>query len=550
MKKILLTTVAVLLGLAASAQDSVQYQSLFGNETSTWHIARFIYSTDQGGAHTSVLAALTDTTQEPEAWRPVTANGDTVLSLMESGDRSRLYLRYPGDTVAHLLMDLNLQTGDTLSVHFRNGTDTLAVVDSVYYMDSLKHIRTSLTLAFSGYVGVKAPNDTTPNETQAEVSVPLTLIEGVGPNWGLDYGMESLDSILAVPPLLLCHYRDSARNYHQHVDTDYPRPDGSDNDSCSLEYIRYKSTVVPGTEWYETYFAGYYGDGTRGLVIDSALVPIGDDSILYHKVNYNYITQVRLQWLCDYDPAVRYLRESKDHSKVYGIFGKYSESRPELSDEGLLIDLNLHVGDTFHFMDLFPSYVPHETPMAIVDSVFYQDGLKHVRFAYFLESDHEQIEINHEGIGHYFSQHVHFEFIESIGITWGYTHRKYKSYNTITIMNRLMCVFRNEQLIYCPLKNWSDIWDCIICTHAGGIDDVDTLRVDIHPNPVSDFLTIEHLPAGNKTITIQDATGREWMRTDLTEQSAQLDMSQLPRQIYLFSIRLKDNIITKKIIKL
>ena len=183
MKKILLTTVAVLLGLAATAQDSVQYQSLFGSETSTWHIARFIHSTDWGGAHTAVLAALTDTTQEPEAWCPVTANGDTTLFLMESSDRSRLYLRYPGDTVAHLLMDLNLQTGDTLPVHFRNGTDTLAVVDSVYYMDSLKHIRTSLTLAFSGYVGVKAPNDTTPNETQAEVPVLLTLIEGVGPNW-------------------------------------------------------------------------------------------------------------------------------------------------------------------------------------------------------------------------------------------------------------------------------------------------------------------------------------------------------------------------------
>ena len=547
MNKILFTTVAVLLGLAASAQDSIPYRSVFGNEASTWHIARFIHSTDQGGATTTVLTVLTDTTQEPEVWHPVTADGDTTLFLMESGDRSRLYLRYPDDTVAHLLMNLNLQAGDTLPVHFRNGTDTLAVVDSVYYKDGIKHLRTSLTLAFSGYVGVKASDDTPHNETQAEVPVPLTLIEGVGPNWGLDYGRENLDSILAVSPLLLCHYRDSARNYHQQVDTDYPRPDGSDNDSCTLEYIRYKSTVVPGTIWYETDFRDYYGDGTRGFVVDSMLVHVGADSILYHKINYSDITQSGLQWMCDYDP-VRYLRESKDHSKVYGIFGKYGEHRPELSDEGLLFDLNLHVGDTFYFMDLLPDHVPHEQVKAIVDSVFCQDGLKHIRFAYFLESNHEQIEIGHEDTGKYFAQHVHFEFIESIGITWGYSHSK--NVSDYSIMTRLMCMFRNEQLIYCPLKKWSDIWDCVLCSHAGGIDDVDTLHVDIHPNPVSDVLTIDNLPTGNKTIAIQDATGREWMRTDLTEQSARLDMSHLPRQIYLISIKLKDGIIIQKIIKL
>ena len=81
MNKILLAAVAVMLGLAASAQDSIPYRSVFGNEASTWHIARFIHSTDQGGATTTVLTVLTDTTPEPEVWHPVTSDGDTTLSL-------------------------------------------------------------------------------------------------------------------------------------------------------------------------------------------------------------------------------------------------------------------------------------------------------------------------------------------------------------------------------------------------------------------------------------------------------------------------------------
>ena len=350
MNKILLATVAVMLGLSASAQDSIPYRSVFGNEASAWHIARFIHSTDQGGATTTVLTVLTDTTPDPEVWHPVTADGDTTLFLMESGDRSRLYLRYPDDTVAHLLMDLNLQAGDTLPVHFRNGTDTLAVVDSVYYKDGIKHLRTSLTLAFSGYVGVKASDDTPPNETQAEVPVPLTLIEGVGPNWGLDYGRENLDSILAVSPLLLCHYRDSARNYHQQVDTDYPRPDGSDNDSCSLEYIRYKS--VFGKEesvWYTVWTLNNvpdYGDAYTTVLSYSS-----DSSV--HETAWHAITK-------DND-TILYLRETRDHSKLY-------ERAYGDSTEYLIMDLNARQGDSFIF------HQPSGDETCTIDSICSIDG--------------------------------------------------------------------------------------------------------------------------------------------------------------------------------
>ena len=545
MKKALITTVAVLLGMAAAAQDSIPYLSVFGQETSSWHIARFIRSVDQGGASTAVLTSFTDSSLQTAAWHPVLHGSDTALSLMESSDHSRLFLRYPSDTTAHLLMDLNLQTGDTLPVHFRNGSDTMAIVDSVYFSDGVKHLRTTLALSFSGYVGVRTPDDTTLGNTPSEVSVPLTLIEGIGPNWGLDYGRESLDSILAVSPLLLCHHRDSLRDYHQQVDTDYPRPDGSDNDPCSLEYIRYKSTVVPGTEWYEICFSSNYGPGniTNALELDSTLMPIAPDSILYQKVN------ILLTSGCG-GHQIKYLRESKDHSKVYGIYGDFWEDDYILKTKEILVmNLCLNVGDTFSFKNhSYDGYIKPPMDYAIVDSVYHQDGLKHIRFAYFLDNEHEQQEIEHEYIGRNFAQHVPFEFIESIGISWGYSHWIYSSPSWI--MTRLMCVFRDEQLIYCPLVTWSSIRSsCTSCSINEINNEVDSLHISIHPNPVSDILTINNLPAGNKTITIQDATGREWMKLYNFGQSAQINLSHLPRQIYFLSVLHESGVFTQKIIK-
>ena len=525
MKKILLTTVAVLLGLAATAQDSVQYQSLFGSETSTWHIARFIHSTDWGGAHTAVLAALTDTTQEPEAWCPVTANGDTTLFLMESSDRSRLYLRYPGDTVAHLLMDLNLQTGDTLPVHFRNGTDTLAVVDSVYYMDSLKHIRTSLTLAFSGYVGVKAPNDTTPNETQAEVPVLLTLIEGVGPNWGLDYGRESLDSILAATPLLLCHHRDSARTYHQHVDTDYPRPDGSDNDSCSVEYIRYKSVFGKEESVWNTVWIKIFTD--EGHAYTTVLRYSSDSSVC--DTAWHAITK-------DND-TILYLRETRDHSKLY-------ERAYGDSTEYLIMDLNVRQGDSFVFHQ-----PPDEYNQSLgdytctIDSICFIDGVKYIITNPFIWYP--------AGALHSDNNMEPLVFIEGVGPICGYEEYIIYRYSYTPIM---ICCYKDNQRVYHNRNVWLyDNYDSCSVNYVWYSDSINSATGDgvaVQPNPVTDYLTLSNLPQGSKTIILQDIHGRTWSSSNTDGESVKIDLSNLPNQIYFLHIKSEGHDITKKIIKL
>ena len=517
MNKILLATVAVMLGLAASAQDSIPYRSVFGNEASAWHIARFIHSTDQGGATTTVLTVLTDTTPEPEVWHPVTSDGDTTLFLMESGDRSRLYLRYPDDTVAHLLMDLNLQAGDTLPVHFRNGTDTLAVVDSVYYKDGIKHLRTSLTLAFSGYVGVKAPNDTTHNETQAEVPVPLTLIEGVGPNWGLDYGRESLDTILAVSPLLLCHFSDSARNYHQQVDTDYPRPDGSDNDSCSLEYIRYKS--VFGKEesvWYTVWTLNNVPDYADAYT--TVLSYSSDSSV--HETAWHAITK-------DND-TILYLRETRDHSKLY-------ERAYGDSTEYLIMDLNARQGDSFIF------HQPSGDETCTIDSICSIDGVKYIITNPFIVYPDYALYSEE-----YWEPLV---FIEGVGPICGYEGYIIYQCCYTPIM---ICCYKDSQRVFHNRNVMKSNQDdsCIVQYQWQSIIPVSGDSVVVQPNPVTDYLTISNLPQGSKTIILQDIHGRTWSSANTDGESVKIDLSDLPNQIYFLHIKSEGQNITKKIIKL
>ena len=550
MKKALITTVAVLLGMAAAAQDSIPYLSVFGQETSSWHIARFIRSVDQGGASTAVLTSFTDSSLQTAAWHPVLLGSDTALSLMESNDHSRLFLRYPGDTTAQLLMDLNLQTGDTLPVHFRNGSDTMAIVDSVYFSDGVKHLRTTLALSFSGYVGVRTPDDTTLGNTSSEVSVPLTLIEGIGPNWGLDYGRESLDSILAVSPLLLCHFRDSAIDYHQQVDTDYPRPEGSDNDPCSLEYIRYKSAIPIGFIWTEISGSiGIFHTPGGGSFLWGMTYAI-DSSI--HEINnqlFHSVTTIPPPF-CSSNFDIALLRESHDHSKIYGIYDNHYNG---LSHEILIADFNLKTGDTFHisptYLEVLDPLHPSQTDISIVvDSIYIQNGLKHIRFSdffqYEFDDDFERILC--------IPPHVPFEFIESVGLSWGYCCNLIPSKD---IVSRLICAFHNNELYYTTLSS-SNICDHFLYPYCNNcivpsIDSVEsTITIEIIPNPVLDNLTIEQMPTGNKTITIQDIYGRTWLVFNHSGESMTIDLPHMPSQIYLLNIQIGNKIVTKKIIKL
>jgi len=71
------------------------------------------------------------------------------------------------DTLEYLIMDLSLEVGDFFVIYEFGGLENFAAVDSVYFENGLKHVRTNYQFW---------SNDD-----------PLTFIEGVGTNYGIAY---------------------------------------------------------------------------------------------------------------------------------------------------------------------------------------------------------------------------------------------------------------------------------------------------------------------------------------------------------------------------
>lgn len=91
---------------------------------------------------------------------------------------------------------------------------------------------------------------------------------------------------------------------------------------------------------------------------------------------------------------------------------------------------------------------------------------------------------------------------------------------------------------------------CIIQYQWHHINTMAPECMTLRPNPVSDFLTICNLPQTPSTITIQDTYGRTRMTLVHTRESATLNLSHLPPQIYFITISDFIHTLTKKIIKL
>ncbi len=325
--------------------------------------------------------------------------------------------------------------------------------------------------------------------------------------------------------------------------------------ASAQDSARYNSALVPGTKWYEVFIGqepGHesIGEAYAGLTIDTTTILVGNAE--YHIVNKRYYSD-----FCIYSP-VACLRETEDHSKIYGRFFHVEDDYTNLSDEVLLMNLELNVGDTFELKDqIYALLHSSDSPKkAVVDSVYYQDGLKHVRFASFRSIEQDEWErtfempYDPEGILNRFTKHAAFEFIESIGCTWGYSYYAEESFPPFQhVMSRLLCFYRNDELIYTPWEDRDDLI-CIMCNTWDDIDTADTQsHIEAFPNPVMNYLTLSQMPYGEKTILVQDINGRTWQLIKTREESIQIDMTRMPPKIYLLRIKNDKNNITKKIIK-
>lgn len=216
MKKIALTFIAaIVMAVAAKGQDTV-YQSVFGNVESKWYIANSLDEYTHYFVNVGVYEYdMTDSTRRlNDGW--IASSTLTGTELFESEDHSKLYSRQSSNREEeYLIMDLNLQEGDSFYMpyavqesHFWIDTDTVvrAVVDSVYYREGRKHIKTSYKI-----------------ETVSAGTIYLEFIEGVGPTLGVAYYMVHPSPYYPERRYLTCYYRDSVEVYHyqEPIETDH-----------------------------------------------------------------------------------------------------------------------------------------------------------------------------------------------------------------------------------------------------------------------------------------------------------------------------------------
>ena len=78
-----------------------------------------------------------------------------------------------------------------------------------------------------------------------------------------------------------------------------------------------------------------------------------------------------------------------------------------------------------------------------------------------------------------------------------------------------------------------------------------SFEVSIHPNPVTDYLsiTIQNIDFSTATISLMDITGKEVKVENLSTESTTISLSELPTGVYFITVQSNDTQLTKKIVK-
>lgn len=96
-----------------------------------------------------------------------------------------------------------------------------------------------------------------------------------------------------------------------------------------------------------------------------------------------------------------------------------------------------------------------------------------------------------------------------------------------------------------------NVWFDTICDGISpGIDEYSFSGISVYPNPTYDFLHIENEQPGSLTVNISSLSGRLIYSKRLEGTSHQIDLASFHKGVYFITIRSKDFVTTRKIIKL
>lgn len=93
-------------------------------------------------------------------------------------------------------------------------------------------------------------------------------------------------------------------------------------------------------------------------------------------------------------------------------------------------------------------------------------------------------------------------------------------------------------------------WEAVVNCSALGIEEMsDSFGVLVYPNPTSDVLNISSQKAKIDSVSIVDAAGRTVLSNKLSNNSGSIKIGHLPKGVYILTLKLDGQTVTKKIIK-
>jgi hypothetical protein len=173
----------VFFALAALPGRSVaqSYVSMFGNTSTTWDVILF-GACDAICSQTVVVAG--DTTIGSKTYKVISGLPGFVREDTVQG-KAWFYSTYYN--AEYLVMDLNLNLGDYFDIYDYTNTAHPFIVDSVYYVGNLKHVRLDI------------------ETVMCAMHEKITFIEGSGTTAGFTYQRQGINSYM------LCQHKDGVK---------------------------------------------------------------------------------------------------------------------------------------------------------------------------------------------------------------------------------------------------------------------------------------------------------------------------------------------------
>ena len=230
------------------------------------------------------------------------------------------------------------------------------------------------------------------------------------------------------------------------------------------------------------------------------------------------------------------LKTPHENARIYGkLYSSLSNDKLffmdlESHESIMIMDLSLVVGDTFTIYDEYS-----QARNLIVDSIYYDDGKKHIQFD-------DEI-----GLPSYSYFYIHPKkcCIEGVGPNWGFCLKEEGT-------TLFVCKHEGDILYY----SYPDTSIFIGCTFNNNIfgDEVrlvEKSHLSIWPNPTTDILNI-NLSEKVRQLSIYSSSGILCHSIDFDAEKRQnysFDMSKYSKGVYFIHVILEDTQKTFKIIK-